>query len=246
MLSNPQAFSADQDGCLQHTGEKLHGGVPTELQSTSGSTDTALLRSAPGHITPLHHPRAHTPCWQETNPRAASPSPQAAVNLEIREVSRVSREEEEEHSPPRAPQRTGPGRYGRAKGRVKGGEGDDRDRMTVSSSTQPFVLGGPLGCSAQGGQVLLLPLQGERMRGGKQCSLLSCLMEEQKHSDPFQNRLLRNRPWSLKAQYFCCIYFWMNSSLAASFCPSSGLLQDPPKATGVMQGLHRPQTPSGI
>lgn len=69
-------------------------------------------------------------------------------------------------------------------------------------------------------------------------------MEEQKHSDTFQNCLLRNRPSSLKAQYFCCIYFWTPAWQCLS-CLSSGLLQDLPKATRVMQGLHRPQNPSG-
>lgn len=42
------------------------------------------------------------------------------------------------------------------------------------------------------------------------------------------------------------LYLFLNYSLAASFCPSSGLLQDLPKATGVVQGLHRPPTPSRI
>lgn len=180
-----------------------HPGTPTGHSSGAPRYPS----TAPGHVTLPHHPRAHTPSWQETKPRAASPSLQAAANLEVRAASRVSREEDEEHSPPHAPQRASPGRARPCQGQGEGREGDVGDRMTVSSSTQPFVLGGLPGCWAQGGQVLLLPLQEERMRGGKQCSLLGCLMEEQKHSDPFQNRLLRNRPSSLQAQRLCCIYF---------------------------------------
>lgn len=58
MLSNPQAFSADQDGCLEHTGEKLDQDVSTELQSTSRKTYRAFLRSAalpkPPHLGTSH------------------------------------------------------------------------------------------------------------------------------------------------------------------------------------------------
>lgn len=107
------------------------------------------IQEPTGHssgVKPLHldTPHCHTIPGlthlpgQKANPRAAWPSLQAAVNLQEGEVSHVSREEDEEHSPPRASHHASPRPVRPCQGQGEGREGDDRDRMMYPPPHSPL------------------------------------------------------------------------------------------------------------
>lgn len=180
MLSNHRpSLQIRKDTCSTQERNYTCGMGPQSSQSTSRNTYTAFLRSAvfPKHLDMSH---CHTIPGLTHHPlRGQTPGlpPQAYRQQKTWRKEKLGRfpGRKRRNIPlPVLPQHTSPGRARLCQGQGEGREGDVRDRMTESSSTQPFVWKGPLGCLAQGGQVLLLPLQGERMRGGKQCSLLSC------------------------------------------------------------------------